>query len=178
MLVHQMFPMRNADTEPISCGTARSLFDRRSSHQLSSEYMINGDLPLHANIPSASQPLNSGPLTRVMTWNVGGGAGTLDSPDKLSFVCRTMLCQGIQIACINEGRATRQTIKAGLKELHLQNSFSVFGHGTQVVWLVQTALTGRIVDQPTMESDRASCLVHAAPWPLRLLVCHHGEPLQ
>jgi hypothetical protein len=178
--------MPSTDIEPISCGTARILFDLRHSHQLSSEYTILGDLPLHANIPSASQPPNPGPLTRVMTWNVGGGAGTLDSPDKLSFVCRTMRCQGVQIACINEGRATRQAIKAGLKELHLQNSFCVFGHGTQVVWLVQTALAGRIVDQPPMESDRASCLVargtlpsaHIAPWHVRLLVCHHGEPLQ
>ena len=73
MLVLQMSLMPNADTEPISCGTARSLFDLRFSHQLSSEYTILGDLPLHANIPSASQPLNPGPLTRVMTWNVGGG---------------------------------------------------------------------------------------------------------
>ena len=100
--------MPSTDTEPISSGTstARSLFDLRLSHQLSSEYTILGDLPLHAKAPSASQPLNQGPLTRVMTWNVGGGAGTLDSPDKLSFVCHTMLCQGTQIACINEGHAT------------------------------------------------------------------------
>ena len=34
--------MPNADTEPISCGTARSLFDLRLSHQLSSEYTILG----------------------------------------------------------------------------------------------------------------------------------------
>ena len=155
--------MPNTDDEPLDGSTARSLFDLRLSHQLSSEYTILGDLPLHAKTPSASQPLNPGPLTRVMTWNVGGGAGTLDSPDKLSFVCRTMLCQGVQIACINEGHATRQTIKAGLRELRLQNSFCVFGHGTQVVWLVQSALAGRIVDQPPMESDRVSCLVLAGP---------------
>ena len=139
--------MPSTDTEPISSGTARRLFDLRHSHQLSSEYTILGDLPLHAKVPSASQPPNSGPLTRVMTWNVGGGAGTLDSPEKLSLICHTMLCQGIQIACINEGRATRQTTKAGLRELRLQDSFCAFGHGTQVVWLVQTALAGRIVDQ-------------------------------
>jgi len=157
-------------TEPISGSTARRLFDRRLSHQLSSEYTILGDLPLHASIPSASQPPNPGSLTRVMTWNVGGGAGTLNSPDKLSFVCYTMLCQGVQIACINEGRATRQIIKAGLRELRLQNSFCVFGNDTHVVWLVQTALAGRIVDQPPMETDRASCLVLAGPCRQRTLL--------
>ena len=94
--------MPNTDDEPLDGSTARSLFDLRLSHQLSSEYAILGDLPLHAKAPSASQPLNQGPLTRVMTWNVGGGAGTLDSPDKLSFVCRTMLCQGVQIAANGE----------------------------------------------------------------------------
>ena len=44
MLVLQMSLMPDADTEPISCGTARSLFDLRFSHQLSSEYTILGDL--------------------------------------------------------------------------------------------------------------------------------------
>ena len=98
-----------------------------------------------------------------MTWNVGGGAGTLDSPDKLSIICHTMLCQGIQLACINEGHATKETIKAGLRELRLQHQFRVFGHDKQVVWIVQTTLADRIVDQPPMESDRLSCLVLAGP---------------
>ena len=155
--------MPNTEYEPIDCDTARSLYDLRLSHQLSSEYTILGDIPLLANTPSATQPLNPGPLTRVMTWNVGGGAGTLGSPDKLSMICHAMLCQGIQLACINEGHATKETIKAGLKELGLQHLFRAFGHGTQVVWLVQTALASRIVDQPPLESDRASCLVLAGP---------------
>ena len=162
--------MPSIDSEPLDYDMARRLYDIRFSHQLSSEYTILGDIPLLANTPSAIQPSNLGPLTRVMTWNAGGGAGTLDSPDKLSFICHTMLCQGIQIACINEGRATRQAVKAGLKELHLQNSFCALGHGTQVVWLVQSALTGRIVDQPPMESDRVSCLVLAGPCRQRTLL--------
>ena len=58
MLVLQTYLMPSTDTEPISGGTARRLFDLRFSHQLSSEYTILGDLPLHANIPSASQPPN------------------------------------------------------------------------------------------------------------------------
>ena len=86
--------MPNTDWEPIDCDTARSLHDLRHSQQLSSDYTILGDIPLYANTPSAIQPSNSGPLTRIMTWNAGGRAGSLDSPDKLSIVCLTMLCQG------------------------------------------------------------------------------------
>ena len=50
--------MPSTDTEPISSGTARRLFDLRLSHQLSSEYTILGDLsymptsPRHLNLPT------------------------------------------------------------------------------------------------------------------------------
>ena len=163
--------MPSIDSEPLDYDMARRLYDIRFSHQLSSEYTILGDIvPLLANTPSATQPSNLGPLTRIMTWNAGGGAGTLDSPDKLSILCYTMLCQGVQLACINEGHATKATIKAGLRELKLQHLFRVFGDGTQVIWLVQTALADRIVDQPPMESDRVSCLVLAGPCHQRTLL--------
>jgi hypothetical protein len=74
-----------------------------------------------------------------------------------------MLCQGVQLACINEGHATKETVKAVLRELKLQHFSRTFAEGTQVIWLVQTALADRIVDQPPMESDRVSCLVLAGP---------------
>ena len=162
--------MPNTDWEPIDCDTARSLHDLRHSQQLSSDYTILGDIPLYANTPSAIQPSNSGPLTRIMTWNAGGRAGSLDSPDKLSIICLTMLCQGIQLACINEGHASKKSVKACLRELKLQHLFRTFGDGSQVIWLVQTALADRIVDQPPMESDRVSCLVLAGPCHQRTLL--------
>ena len=148
--------MPNTDWEPIDCDTARSLYDLRLSQQLSSDYTILGDIPLYANAPSAIQPSHSGPLTRIMTWNAGGRAGSLDSPDKLSIICLTMLCQGIQLACISEGHASKKSIKTCLRELKLQHLFRIFGDDSQVLWLVQTALADRIVDQPPMESDRVS----------------------
>ncbi len=58
MLVLQTYLMPSTDTEPISCGTARSLFDLRHSHQLSSEYTILGDLPLHAKVLKSPRHLN------------------------------------------------------------------------------------------------------------------------
>jgi hypothetical protein len=107
-----------------------------------------------------------------MTWNVGGGGRHTDSPDKLPFICRTMLCKGVQVACINEGHAADHQGRS--EGVRLQNSFCVFGpcfgHGTQVVWLLQTALASRIVDQPPMESDRVSCLVLAGPCRQRTLL--------
>ncbi len=58
MLVHQMSLMPSTDTEPISGGTARSLFDLRLSHQLSSEYTILGDLPKFHYTPTSLRHLN------------------------------------------------------------------------------------------------------------------------
>ena len=69
--------MPDTASRPLDCATTRNLYDLRLSHQLSSDYTILGDIPLYANTPSATQPSNPGSLTRVMTWNAGGGAGTL-----------------------------------------------------------------------------------------------------
>ena len=83
--------MPSTDREPIGTATARCLYDARYLHQLSSEYSILGDLPLHTATPSTRNPPDAGPLTRFMTWNAGGEAGTMASPDKLRMLCHTML---------------------------------------------------------------------------------------
>jgi len=113
--------MPSTDREPIDTATARCLRDARYLHQLSSEYSIIGDLPLHTATPSVRHPPDAGPLTRFMTWNAGGEAGTMASTDKLRMLCHTMLCQGIHLACINEGHSTKEQLSAGLRELQLQH---------------------------------------------------------
>jgi len=151
--------MPSTDREPIATATARGLYDARYLHQLSSEYSILGDLPLHAATPSTRNPPDAGPLTRFMTWNAGGEAGTMASTDKLRMLCLTMLCQGIHIACINEGHSTKEQLSERLRELRLQHQFCARGQGTQVVWLVQSSLASRIHAELPQDNDRVSSLI-------------------
>ena len=163
-------PMPSTDREPIATATARGLYDARYLHQLSSEYSILGDLPLHAATPSTRNPPDAGPLTRFMTWNAGGEAGTMASTDKLRMLCLTMLCQGIHIACINEGHSTKEQLSERLRELRLQHQFCARGQGTQVVWLVQSSLASRIHAELPQDNDRVSSLILVGPCKQRTLV--------
>ena len=99
----------------------RWLFDRRAEQHLGSTFHAVGDI---RNFVSRLDPTynvnkvdtnlgNSKNLagnTRVMVWNAGGGAGTLQDPDKLRFLCQTMMQQNIHVACLLEGGVSRTTL--------------------------------------------------------------------
>ena len=130
-------------------------FDRRAEQHLGSTFHSVGDI---RNFVSRLDPTynvnkvdtnldnskNQAGNTRVMVWNAGGGAGTLQDPDKLGFLCQTMMQQNIHVACLLEGGVSRETLWAGVKLLNMQQQFRVFGENGTVMWLVQTETAEKV----------------------------------
>ena len=89
-----------------------TLYAQRERMQLGNTYTLVGNLHnvvsgYGNDCPPSTQQTD---FTRVLTWNVGGGPGTLRDRDKLCFLTSTMLQQHVHIACITEGKVTLKVL--------------------------------------------------------------------
>ena len=124
-----------------------TLYAQRERLQLGSTYAVVGNM--HNVASGYSNDCSSSPhktdFTRVLTWNVGGGAGTLRDRDKLRFLTNTMLQQHVHLACITEGKVTLKELKRLLRQVNMHLHFRAFGKNGDVTWLVQTAVADKVV---------------------------------
>ena len=78
-----------------------TLYEQRERLQLGNTFTMVGNLHNAASGygTGCSPSPHKTDFTRVLTWNVGGGSGTLRDRDKLVFLTSTMLQQHVHIAC-------------------------------------------------------------------------------
>ena len=149
-----------------------TLYAQRERLQLGSTYAVVGNM--HNVASGYSNDCSSSPhktdFTRVLTWNVGGGAGTLRDRDKLRFLTNTMLQQHVHLACITEGKVTLKELKRLLRQVNMHLHFRAFGKNGDVTWLVQTAVADKVVQTLDLQETRISGLVLAGECKQRTLV--------
>ena len=76
-----------------------SLYSQREEQQLGNTFTMVGNLHNAASgyDTGCSPSPHKTDFTRVLTWNVGGGSGTLRDRDKLVFLTNTMLQQHVHV---------------------------------------------------------------------------------
>ena len=149
-----------------------TLYEQRERLQLGNTFTMVGNLH---NVASGydtgcSPSPHKTDFTRVLTWNVGGGSGTLRDRDKLVFLTNTMLQQHVHIACITEGKVTLKVLRRLLRQVNMHLHFRAFGKNGDVAWLVQTAVADKVVQTLDLEETRISGLVLAGECKQRTLV--------
>ena len=148
------------------------LYQNREKLQLGSEFHVVGNL--HNWTSEWNDEVLPTPrisvTTRMMCWNVGGGAGTLKDDDKLRFLTLTMLQQHIHVACLTEGKANCKDLQAALKRIGMSAHFRAEGKNGTVAWLVQSPVADKIVGRLEFEGGRIAGLVLAGSCHQRTVV--------